>query len=69
MALGGYSRLNHLRAGRRASETSVLKYATKILETYLPLDEPGLLARHNAKRRPRDEPRRRLSATLVQALA
>ena len=73
MALGGFSRLIHLRAGRRASgtlgETSILKYATKILETYLPLDEPGLLTRHNAKRRPRDEPRRRLSATLVQALA
>ena len=36
-----------MRAGRRASgtlgETSILKYATKILETYLPLDEPGLL--------------------------
>ena len=42
----------HLRAGRRASgtlgESSILKYATKILETYLPLDEPGLLARHDA---------------------
>ena len=49
--------------GRRASgilgESSILKYATRILETYLPLDEPGLLARHNAKHRPRDEPRRR----------
>ena len=53
----------HLRAGRRASgtlgESSILKYATKILATYLPLDELGLLARHNAKHRPRDEPRRR----------
>ena len=50
-------------------ESSFWKYATKILETYLPLDEPGLLTRrgHNAKNCPRETSETSQDNYLLQA--